>query len=57
VQILGYEDYWYHELESPISDYEDITKEHPEARAAIDNVHKVLQNIVSWMYPSPYRRR
>jgi len=54
VQTLGHEEYRHYELKSLRSNYEDITKEHREARAATDNVLKLLQDIVSQAACTPY---
>jgi hypothetical protein len=46
VPVAAYEEFWLHEVNSLQSEYKDIIAEHPDAAQVMEQVHKVLGDIV-----------
>jgi hypothetical protein len=46
IPVTAYEEFWLHEVNSLQSEYKDIVAEHPDAAHVMEQVHKVLGDIV-----------
>jgi len=46
VPALSRDEHWLLELESLRVEYKDVIRQHPEARDAVERVHKFLNDIV-----------